>query len=97
MTCCESIHKALDAKANGAIQVGELPAWTHVSGRVAWYVYQGTYADMTANGWEVFWKKFATANLKMEGAPGDVYACSPGCHKEDRGEKMLTIFWAPVA
>ncbi len=97
MSCCEAMHKALDGMANGEIQVGELPAWTHVSGRVAWYVYQGTYADLSTKGWDVFWRKFATANLKMEGAPGDVYACSPGCHKEDRGEKMLTLFWAPVA
>ncbi len=97
MTCCEAMHRAFDAKANGEIQVGELPAWTHVSGKVAWYVYQGPYSEMTSRGWELFWRKFATANLKMEGAPGDVYACSPGCHKEDRQETMLTIFWAPVA
>ncbi len=97
MTCCEEIHKALGAKANGEIQVGVLPAWTHVTGRVAWYVYQGPYRDLSTKGWDVFWRKFATANLKMEGAPGDVYACSPGCHKEDDQAKMLTLFWAPVA
>ena len=38
MTCCEAMHKDLDSKANGEIQVGVLPAWTHVTGRVAWYV-----------------------------------------------------------
>ncbi len=97
MTCCTEIHKALDAKANQEIQVGELPAWTHVTGRVAWYVYRGPYSEISANGWDVFWRKFAVANLKMEGALGDVYACSPGCHREDRGANMLTIFWAPVA
>ncbi|HYM38558.1 MAG TPA: hypothetical protein VEY12_00230 [Thermoplasmata archaeon] len=96
MTCCEAIHEVFDAKANGNIEVGELPTWTHVRGQVAWYVYQGPYRDISTKGWDVFWRKFATANLKMEGAPGDVYACSPGCHKEDDQANMLTIFWAPV-
>ncbi len=96
MTCCEAMHKALDAKANGEIQVGELPEWAHVRGKVAWYVFQGPYQDLSTKGWDMFWRKFAAGNFTMEGAPGDVYACSPGCHKEDRGEKMLTIFWAPV-
>ncbi len=97
MTCCEEMHKAFDGKANRDVQVGELPAFTHVKGKVAWYVYQGPYADLSAKGWDLFWKKFATANQKMEGAPGDVYVCSPGCHKEDGQANMLTILWAPVA
>ena len=97
LTCCEDLHKAFDAKANREIQVGELPTGLHVNGRVAWYVYQGSYADLSVKGWDVFWKKFATSGLKMEGAPGDVYACNPGCHTEDHQAKMLTIMWAPVA
>ena len=96
VTCCDDMHKAFDAKANGTIQIGELPPYAHVNGRVAWYVYQGPYRDISAEGWDVFWRKFATANLKMEGAPGDVYVCNPGCHKEDKQAKMLTILWAPV-
>ncbi len=91
------MHKALDAKANRDVQVGELPAFSRVKGKVAWYVYQGAYADISAKGWDVFWKKFAMTNQKMEGAPGDVYVCSPGCHKEDAQAKMLTILWAPLA
>ncbi len=97
MTCCEEEHRAYDKLANREIQVGELPPATRVKGRVAWYVYQGPYADLPMKGWELFWKKFATKNLKMEGAPGDVYICNPGCHKEDEQAKMLTILWAPVA
>jgi len=97
LTCCEDAHKAYDAKANRAIEVGELPAGLHVVGRVAWYVYQGPYSELSINGWDVFWRKFATSNMKMEGAPGDVYVCSPGWHKEDHQAKMLTIIWAPVA
>ncbi len=97
VTCCEAIHRALDANANGEIQVGTLPAWTHVTGHVAWYVYQGPYRDISTKGWDVFWRKFAVTNLAMEGPPGDVYACSPGCHTEDDGAKMLTLFWAPLS
>ncbi len=97
MTCCEEEHKAYDGLANGEVQVGELPSRTHVKGRVAWYVYQGPYRGLPEQGWDVFWRKFATRNLKMEGAPGDVYVCNPGCHKEDAQAKMLTILWAPVA
>ncbi len=97
MTCCEEEHKAYDTLANREIQVGELPPSSRVQGRVAWYVYQGPYDDLSAKGWDLFWKKFATKNLKMEGAPGDVYVCSPGCHKEDKQAKMLTILWAPIA
>ncbi len=97
MTCCEAAHKAYDAKANRDIQVGELPVSMHVRGRVAWYVFQGPYSDLPEKGWDLFWKKFASSDFKMEGAPGDVYVCSPGCHNEDRGAKMLTILWAPIA
>lgn len=97
MSCCEAMHKALDAFANGDVRVGEMPAYTHVTGRVAWYVYRGSYRDLQAKGWDLFWRKFTVANVKMEGAPGDVYVCNPGCHKEDREENMLTILWAPVA
>lgn len=97
MTCCEDMHKAFGPKANRDIQVGELTPFTHVSGRVAWYVYEGPYQDISARGWDVFWQKFTVQNVKMEGAPGDVYVCSPSCHKEDRQAKMLTILWAPIA
>ena len=96
MSCCEHVHQAFDEMANEDIQVGGLPAWTRVSDRVAWYVYQGPYAGLSTKGWDVFCRKFATSNLTMEGVPGDLYACSPGCHKEDRQERMLTIFWAPL-
>jgi hypothetical protein len=97
LTCCEDVHTAYDAKANREIEVGELPASLHVKGRVAWYVYQGPYSELSVKGWDVFWRKFAASNMKMEGSPGDVYVCSPGCHKEDHQAKMLTIMWTPVA
>ena len=97
MTCCEDAHRAYDAKANREIEAGQLPDGMHVKGKVAYYVFQGPYADLSAKGWDVFWRKFAAGNFTMEGAPGDVYVCSPGCHKEDRGAKMLTILWAPIA
>jgi hypothetical protein len=96
MSCCEEIHKDYDSKANREIQLGELPPFMHVKGRVAWYVYQGPYEHISSKGWDVFWQKFAARNVKMEGAPGDVYVCSPSCHKEDRQAKMLTVLWAPI-
>ncbi len=96
MTCCEALHKAYDALANQDIQVGELPPPMRVKGPVAWYVYQGPYGEISTKGWDLFWRKFAVKNLKMEGAPGDLYVCSPGCHKDDGQAKMLTVLWAPL-
>ena len=54
MPSCESIHRAYDGLANGAVQVGELPEWMRVRGRVAWYVYAGSYRDIGEKGWQVF-------------------------------------------
>jgi hypothetical protein len=90
------IHKQYDKFANGPIQVGELPKWMHVKGKVAWYVFQGPYSDLGPKGFGAFWKKFSEAKLKMAGPPGDVYVCSPESHKADKQAKMLTIIWCPV-
>lgn len=95
MMSCIDIHKQFDKFANGKVQVGQLPEWMHVTGKVAWYVYQGPYSDLP-KGFDTFWKKFGEAKLQMAGAPGDVYICSPECHKEDKQVKMLTILWCPV-
>ncbi len=90
------MHKAFDRLANDAIQTGELPAFTRVRGKVAWYVYRGPYADLGAKGWGAFWQKVGAAKLRPKGAPGDVYVCSPDCHEDDRQAKMLTLLWAPL-
>ena len=95
MTCCADVHKQFDRFANGKLQVGELPEWMHVSGKVAWYVYQGPYSELP-KAFDTFWRKFGEAKVHMAGPPGDVYVCSPECHVEDRQAKMLTILWCPV-
>jgi len=96
MTCCTDVHKQFDQFANGKVQVGELPRWTHVHGKVAWYVYQGSYSELGSKGFNTFWKRFGEAKLEMDGPPGDVYVCSPACHEKDKQTKMLTILWCPI-
>jgi hypothetical protein len=96
MTCCSDVHKQFDKFANGKVQVGELPKWMHVSGKIAWYVYQGPYSELGSKGFSTFWKRFREVKLEMDGPPGDVYVCSPECHEEDKQAKMLTIIWCPI-
>jgi hypothetical protein len=91
MTCYSDVHEQFDEFANGNVQVGELPTWMHVGGKVAWYVYRGPYSELGSKGFSAFWKRFGEAKLEMAGPPGDVYVCSPDCHKEDKQSKMLTI------
>lgn len=97
MVSCDEVHRAYDAIANGPVQVGELPDWLHVRGRVAWYVYAGPYRDMGENGWQTFMRKVQASNLKPRGPPGDVYVCDPEDHKGDREASMITILWAPTS
>jgi len=84
MTCCTDLHKQYGKLANGPIQVGELPGWMHLNGKVAWYVFQGPYSELGPRGFSDFWKKFSEAKLKITGAPGDVYICPPECHEADK-------------
>ncbi len=95
MTCCGDVHKQFDKFANQKVQIGELPKWMHVSGKVAWYVYQGPYSELS-KGFSTFWEKFGEAKVEMNGPPGDVYVCSPRCHEKDKQAKMLTILWCPI-
>ena len=96
MTCCADMHKRFGKYANGDIQIGELPEDLHVRGRVAWYVYKGPYSELGSKGFAAFWAKYAEKKLKGTGAPGDVYICSPPCHKDDKQQEMLTLIWCPV-
>jgi len=54
MTCCTDLHKQYEKFVNGAIQVGELPDWMHVEGKVAWYVYQGPYSELGIKALVIF-------------------------------------------
>jgi len=65
MTCCSDVHKQFDKFANGKVQVGELPKWVHVSGKVAWYAYQGPNSELGSKGFSTFWKRFGEAKLEM--------------------------------
>lgn len=44
------MHKVYDRLANGAVQTGELPEWSRVRGKVAWYVFRGPYKDLGEKG-----------------------------------------------
>ncbi len=96
MASCEALHRAYDKIANGAVQVGELPADMHVRGRMAWYAYAGPYSDIADKGWGAFRRKLGASSMKPRGPPGDVYICNPEDHKADHQAKMLTILWAPL-
>jgi len=94
LTSCDHVHRDYDPHANSQIQVGVLPEWMHVTGKVAWYVFQGPYSQLPV-GWNDFWAKFRSASLEITGPPGDVYVCAPEEHRGDE-QKLTTILWAPV-
>lgn len=59
-------------------------------------IYQGPYSQLGEKGFREFWAKFQAARLEMNGPPGDIYVCSPDCHREDNQAKLLTIIWCPI-
>jgi effector-binding domain-containing protein len=91
---CDRVHAEYDRHANGLMQVGSLPPWTHFSGKVAWYVFQGPYSKLS-EGWTRFMEKAHSAPTVRAGPPGDIYVCDPAEHK-GKEESIITIFWAPV-
>jgi hypothetical protein len=94
---CDGAHRALDPLADGEVQVGPLPSWTRVQGRVAWYVHAGPYSEM-GRAWETFHRKVAAVRPGVpDGPPGDVYACRPEDHEADHGRQILTILYVPLA
>lgn len=85
-----------DDLAQGEAQAGELPAWMHVQGRVAWYVFQGPYSQLS-DAWAEFMQKALAAGLgQVAGPPGDVYVCDPLDHLEEAQAKLTTILWVPL-
>lgn len=96
MTCCEAYHKAYDQLANREVHLGKLPDDLRVRGNVAWYVYQGPYAEMSEKAWPRFWEKVGAKHATPKGPPGDIYICSPDCHVQDHQTRMLTILFQPV-
>jgi hypothetical protein len=97
MSSCEDVHREFDRHANGEVQSGVLPPWTHIQGRVVWYVYQGSYSKL-GEAFRVFMDKASKALPgKIRGPPGDVYVCPPEEHRGDRERTLTTILWAPLA
>src|SRR3989304_7546568 len=84
MGSCAALHRQYDAIANGPVQVGELPDWMNLRGRVIWYVYAGPYKDISEEGWGVFMQKVMSSDMKPRGTPGDVYVCDPEDRKSTR-------------
>jgi hypothetical protein len=64
MTCCSDVHKQFDKFADGKVQVGELPKWMHVSGKVAWKVFQGPYNELGSKGFSVSGRDMGKQNWR---------------------------------
>jgi hypothetical protein len=94
---CEPAHREWDRLANGPVQVGHLPPWTRIQGRVAWSVWRGPL-DMLGEAWVFFHRKVRAANLgRPAGPPGDVFICRPEDHVDDHQASLLTILYLPLA
>jgi hypothetical protein len=97
MASCDEVHEMFDRHANAEVQAGELPPWTHIQGRVVWYVYQGSYSKLGEAFGEFMRKASKAYPGKTRGPPGDVYVCPPEEHRGDRERTLTTIIWAPLA
>lgn len=95
MRHCDQVHRDYDRLANKDVNVGELPTWMHIKGKVAWYVYQGDYGGL-GEGWSTFHRKVVAAKVgKPYGPPGDVFVCDPDEHKDDP-KNLITIMFMPL-
>ena len=95
MASCDAAHKVLDPQVGRDIQIGELPDWTCVGGKVAYKVLKGSYEQLPS-AWATFPQRaLETARSAPRGPPGDVYVCSPMDHSDDPGQ-ALTILYVPV-
>jgi hypothetical protein len=97
MPLCDAAHKQFDQLANGSLQVGNLPSWTRVQGKVAWFVWRGPL-DMLGEAWAFFHRKVRAAEPgRPDGPPGEVFICRPEDHVDDKQSKLLTILYLPMA
>jgi len=93
---CDSAHEMLDRFANGEIQVGTLPPWTRVQGRVAWTVWRGPL-DLLGEAWTFFHRKVrARQPGRPAGPPGEVFVCRPEDHAADSQSRLLTLLYLPI-
>jgi len=63
-----------DKFANGKVQAGELPNWMHVSGKVAWYVFQGPYSELGSKGFSV---RMSVPEFVCEVSPTSFFMTQP--------------------
>ncbi len=83
MKGCDRVHEKYDCFENGEVEQGVLPTWMHVNGKVASYVFQGSYRGLS-EAWAKFGKKLESMETqKFAGPPGDVYPCDPVDHQGD--------------
>jgi len=97
MANCDEAHNQFDRYANGELQVGVLPSWTRVQGKVAWFDWRGPL-NMLGEAWVFFHRRVrAIAPGQPAGPPGEVFICRPEDHAADQQTKLLTILYLPVA
>jgi hypothetical protein len=96
MAHCDDFHKEFDRFANGTVQVGELPTWMHVRGKVVWFVYQGPYTGLGESMRTFIQNVYRSQAALIDGPMGDVYPCSPTDHAGPTAPKLSTVFWVPV-
>ncbi len=97
MSVCDAAHQMFDPLANGDLQVGTLPAWTRVQGKVVWFVWRGPL-DLLGEAWAFFHRKVRAAGPgQPDGPPGEVFLCRPEDHAADRQTRLLTILYLPLA
>ena len=95
MPSCDAAHRALVPLVEKGIQVGTLPEWTCVRGKVAYQVLRGPY-ELLAAAWAAFPQRaLGMARASPRGPPGDVYVCGPMDHPSEP-DRMLTILYVPV-
>ena len=93
MASCDSAHAFFDKSVGAPIQVGVLPEWTRVKGKVAWRVVKGPYPELS-KAWQTFPGDAAKVlRSPPEGPGGDVYLCRPQEHSSDR---HLTVLYLPL-
>jgi hypothetical protein len=93
---CDKLHAEYDRLASAGLQVGELPAWMHVTGKVCWQVYAGPY-DGLGQAWPRFMGAAHPAHgERLDWPSGDVYACNPTDHPGEQQRDMITILWCSM-
>jgi DNA gyrase inhibitor GyrI len=95
MASCDLAHKVFDPQVEKGVQLGRLPDWTCVGGKVAYRVLRGPYEQLPKAWAEFPSDALNAARSAPRGPPGDVYLCTPTDHPGDPA-RMLTVLYLPV-